>query len=122
MHVILLALGIVFEVAATVCLKLSDQFTRGVPTALMVVGYLTAFALFGVALRGIELSVAYAIWSGLGTTLVALIGIAWFREPATTIKLVSIGLIITGVAGLNLAGGRASVQQPPPAIEIGDEP
>jgi len=47
----------------------------------------------------------YAVWSGIGTTLIAIIGIFYFKEPSTVIKILSIGLIITGVIGLNLSGG-----------------
>jgi len=56
------------------------------------------------ALRGIDLSTAYAIWSGVGTALVAAIGIVWFGEAAGMWKLFSLVLIIAGVAGLHLAG------------------
>jgi len=50
-------------------------------------------------------SLAYAVWSGVGTALIATIGILWFKEPASALKLISIGLIIVGVVCLNLAGG-----------------
>lgn len=56
------------------------------------------------ALRRLELSIAYAIWSGVGTALTAVIGIVYFREPLTGIKLASIGLVVVGVAALSLAG------------------
>jgi small multidrug resistance pump len=51
-------------------------------------------------------SVAYAIWSGVGTALIASIGVLWFKEPATAMKLISLGLIIIGVVGLNLSGAH----------------
>ena len=63
--------------------------------------------MLSVALRGIDLSVAYAVWSGVGTAIVAAIGIVWFGEPAEPWKLFSLALIVLGVAGLHLSG-RAS--------------
>jgi small multidrug resistance pump len=57
------------------------------------------------ALKKVDVSVAYAVWSGIGTALIALIGIFYFKEPSTVIKILSIGLIKTGVVGLNLSGG-----------------
>ena len=57
-------------------------------------------------LRKIDLSVAYAAWSGVGTALIATIGILYFRDPAMALKLISIGFIIAGVVGLNLSGAN----------------
>ena len=57
-------------------------------------------------MRRIELGIAYAIWSGVGTAVIAAVGIVWFREPASALKLVSLALVIIGVVGLNLAEGR----------------
>jgi small multidrug resistance pump len=47
---------------------------------------------------------AYAVWSGMGTALIATLGVLWFKEPVTALKLISLGLIIIGVVGLNLSG------------------
>lgn len=58
------------------------------------------------ALRRIDVSVACAVWSGCGTALIATIGILYFRDPATAVKLISIGFIIAGVVGLNLSGAN----------------
>jgi small multidrug resistance pump len=52
----------------------------------------------------VDLSLAYAIWSGLGIAFIASVGVLWFREPVTAVKVVSLGLIVVGVAGLNLGG------------------
>jgi small multidrug resistance pump len=56
------------------------------------------------ALRRLELSIASAIWSGVGTALTVMIGIAYFREPLTAVKLASIAFVVIGVAGLSFAG------------------
>ena len=101
-----LALAIVLEISGTTCMKLSVGFTKMVPSILIFVFYTLSFVMLTMALRKIDVSVAYAIWSGVGTALIATIGILWFREPATALKLISLGLIILGVAGLNLGGAR----------------
>jgi small multidrug resistance pump len=99
-----LAVAILFEIIGTTALKLSDGFTRLGPASVVVVCYLSSFVVLSWALRGIALSTAYAVWSGVGTALIAAIGMFWFGEPAGAGKLFSIGLIIAGVAGLHLAG------------------
>ena len=99
-----LAAAILLEIAGTTALKLSDGLTRPAPVSVVIVCYISSFVVLSWALRGIALSTAYAIWSGTGTALVAAIGIVWFDEPASVLKLLSIGLIILGVAGLHLAG------------------
>jgi small multidrug resistance pump len=93
--------AIVFEVAGTTCMRLSEGFTRLTPSVLIFVFYAVSFALNTVVVRVLGLSVVYAVWSGVGTVLTALIGIYYFKEPATAVKLVSIGLIVIGVMGLH---------------------
>ncbi|HXI91104.1 MAG TPA: multidrug efflux SMR transporter [Blastocatellia bacterium] len=100
-----LVLAILLEVSGTTCMKLSEGFTRLVPSILLVVFYTLSFGMLTLALKKIDVSVAYAIWSGVGTALIASIGVLWFKEPATAMKLISLGLIIMGVVGLNLTGG-----------------
>lgn len=107
MSLVYLTGAIVFEICGTTSLKLSDGFTRAGPSGLVVLCYVASFVLLSLALRGIELSVAYAVWSGLGTAVVAAIGIAWFGESAGSWKLLCLGLIVLGVVGLHLSG-RAS--------------
>jgi small multidrug resistance pump len=98
-----LATAIVLEICGTTSLKLSDGFTRMGPSGAVVVCYAASFALLSFALRGIDLSIAYAVWSGVGTAIVAAIGIVWFGEPAGAWKLLSLALIVLGVAGLHLS-------------------
>ncbi len=98
--------AISFEVAGTTCMKLSRGFTRLTPSILIFVFYGLAFIALTIALKKIDVSVVYAIWSGIGTALIATIGVLYFKEPATLFKFASIGLIIIGVVGLNLAGMR----------------
>jgi small multidrug resistance pump len=101
-----LACAIFFEVAGTTSMKLSKDFTNIFPSILLFVFYAASFVTLTLTLKKIDVSVTYAIWSGVGTTLIATIGILYFREPATVLKLVSIGFIIAGVAGLNLSGAN----------------
>ncbi len=102
-----LALAIVLEVAGTTSMKLSDGLSRPWPTLAIFVFYGLGFSLLTLALRHIELSVAYAIWSGVGTALIAVLGLLWFGENMTLAKFASLALIILGVIGLNLADDPA---------------
>jgi small multidrug resistance pump len=105
MHWIYLTGAIILEVSGTTCMKLSESFTRLVPSILIVVFYGLSLGALTLALKKIDVSVAYAIWSGVGTALIATIGVLWFKEPLTAFKLISLVLIIAGVVGLNLSGG-----------------
>jgi len=102
-----LAAAIVLEICGTTSLKLSDGFTRIGPSGAVVLCYVASFALLALALRGIELSIAYAVWSGVGTAIVAAIGILWFGESAGAWKLLCLALIVLGVAGLHLSEGTS---------------
>ena len=104
LSVLYLAAAIVLEICATTSLKLSEGFTRIGPTGAVVVCYAASFALLSLALRVIDLSIAYALWSCIGTAVVAAIGIVWFGEPVGAWKLLSLALIILGVVGLHLSG------------------
>jgi len=101
--------AILLEVAGTVCMRLSDGFTRLTPSVLIFVFYGASFALNTLVIRVLGLSVVYGVWSGVGTVLTALIGFLYFREPATALKLASIGLIVIGVMGLHASSRVAAV-------------
>ena len=104
MSVFYLAAAIFLEICGTTSLKLSEGFTRIGPAGAVVICYAASFVLLSHALRGIDLSIAYAVWSGVGTAIVAAIGILWFGESAGPGKLLSLALIVLGVAGLHLSG------------------
>jgi small multidrug resistance pump len=95
--------AILLEVCGTTCMKLSQGFTRLAPSVLLFVFYAVSFAAVTLAVKRIEIGTAYAIWSGLGTALIALIGIAWFQESLGFLKLASLALIILGIVGLHLS-------------------
>jgi small multidrug resistance pump len=103
---VLLSLAIVTEVAGTVALRYSDGFTRLAPSAIVVLGYGASFWLLALVLKELSIGTTYAVWSAAGTALIAAVGVFAFGEPATALKLASIGLIIIGVIGLNLAGSH----------------
>jgi small multidrug resistance pump len=95
-----LAGAILLEIAGTTSMKLSHGFSRALPSALLFVFYGLSFALMTVAVKRIDMSVSYAIWSGVGTAIITLIGVLWFRESLTAVQIGSIVLIIVGVVGL----------------------
>jgi len=95
-----LAGAIVLEIAGTTSMKLSHGFTRPLPSVLLFVFYASSFALMTVAVKRIDMSVSYAIWSGVGTATIALIGVIAFRESLSAVQVASIVLIIAGVIGL----------------------
>ncbi|MBU7582592.1 MAG: multidrug efflux SMR transporter [Nostoc sp. TH1S01] len=100
---IYLIAAILFEVAGTTSMKLSEGFTRIIPSVLIFVCYGICFSFLTLALKKIEVSIAYSVWSGLGTTVIATIGVIWFRESMSVVKFLSIALIIIGVIGVNSA-------------------
>lgn len=96
--------AIVLEVAGTTSMKLSEGFARFWPSMFIFVFYGLSFTALTLALKRLDVSVAYAIWSGLGTALIAVVGVLWFKESVTPLKIASIALILLGVVGLNLGG------------------
>jgi small multidrug resistance pump len=101
-----LATAIAVEVAATVALRSSDGFTVPAPTAGAVVGYALSIWLLALSLKGLEVSLVYAIWAGIGTAAIAVIGMTALGEPVSVLKITSIAVIIAGVVGLNVAGAH----------------
>jgi small multidrug resistance pump len=102
-----LFLAIVLEVTATVCLKLSDGFSRFLPTALMALFYGASFFPMAVALRRLDVGIAYAVWSAVGTALMTIVGVLVFKEGASLLKLSAIVMIMVGVVCLNVASRQA---------------
>ncbi|MGH3851918.1 MAG: DMT family transporter [Pseudonocardiaceae bacterium] len=103
---ILLIGAIAAEVIATSALKLSDGFSEPLPSVVVAVAYITSLLLLAQVLKQLQVSVVYAIWSGVGTAAVAAIGTLVLKEPLTVAKVVGILLIIGGVVTLNLAGSQ----------------
>ncbi len=100
---IILAAGL-FETGFAVSLKLSHGMTRLWPTASFAACALMSFALLTVALRRLEVGAAYAVWTGIGAAGTAITGMIFLGDAVSTVKVVSIGLVLAGVIGLNLSG------------------
>ncbi len=101
--VALVAAGL-FETAFAVLLKLSHGLSEPWPTAGFAVSALISFGLLTFALRELEVGPAYAVWTGIGAAGAAIAGMLWLGESVSVIKLVSVGLVLAGVIGLNLSG------------------
>ncbi|MEU9096298.1 multidrug efflux SMR transporter [Streptomyces sp. NPDC048361] len=105
MPYVLLACAIGSEIVATSALKYSEGFTRLWPSLITAAGYLLAFYLLSLTLKSLSVGTAYAIWSGVGTAVIAAIGMVFMGEAMTAAKIAGIALIIGGVVLLNLGGG-----------------
>jgi small multidrug resistance pump len=103
---IYLSAAIVTEVVGTVFLRFTDGFTRPVPSVVVVITYVASIWLTALALKELEISLVYAIWAGVGTAAVAIIGMTALGETVNGLKLASIALVIGGVVGLNLSGAN----------------
>ena len=101
---IYLLIAILTEVVGTTMMKVSQGLTRLIPSMLMFVMYAISFVFMAFALKKLEVSTAYAIWSGLGTALIAAIGIVLFHESFSIPKVVGTALVIAGVVLINLRG------------------
>lgn len=93
-------LAILTEVAGTTAMKLSEGFTQMKPSILIFLFYALSLTFLTLSLKRLELGFAYAIWSGIGTLLIFMIGIAFFHDAITPLKSVSLLFIIIGVLGL----------------------
>ena len=103
----LLGVAIVAEVIGTTALKFSDGMTKLVPSLLVVMGYGLAFWLLSVTLKTLPIGFVYAVWTGIGVVAIAVIGALWFGESLNLGGVAGIGLIIAGVAVLQLSGSGA---------------
>ncbi|MFP8887787.1 DMT family transporter [Streptomyces mangrovi] len=102
---LMLACAILAEVLATTSMKYSDGFTRLWPTLGTAAGYLVAFALLAQTLKTMSVGTAYAIWSGVGTAAIAVIGMVFIGEAVNAVRITGILLVVAGVVVLNLGGG-----------------
>ena len=97
-----LFLAIVFETASTTLLKLSNGFSVLLPSVGTVVGYILCFYFLSLAFKTIDISIAYAVWGAVGIVLITLIGIFFFHENVSFLKILFIALIIISTVGLRL--------------------
>ena len=97
-----LAIAGLFEIVWAISLKYADGFTRLWPSAIAIIGMILSVILLELSLRDLPVGTAYAVWTGIGTVGAAVLGMILFQEPATAIRIGSIGLIVCGIAGLKL--------------------
>ena len=101
-HWLALAIAICGEVIATSALKASSEFTRLIPSIVVVIGYGTAFYFMAISMRVLPVGIMYAIWSGMGIVLVSVIGWLVYKQTLDLPSMIGMGLIITGVIVINL--------------------
>lgn len=94
--------AIISEVIGTSALKASSGFSRLWPSVIVVISYALSFFLLSLTLKKMGVGTAYAIWSGLGIALIVLVGVIYFKESLSVLKVTSLLLIIIGVIGLNI--------------------
>lgn len=94
-----------FETGWAIGLKYTEGFTRLVPSALTVAAMGISFWLLSTALRTLPVGSAYAVWTGIGAVGTVILGILLFKEPVTAARILSILLILAGIAGLRLTSG-----------------
>ena len=99
---LLLVASIALEVLGTVSMKLSEGFSRPLYSALVAIFYALSLAGLVLVLKRIDVSVAYAVWSGLGTAFIAMAGVSVFGEALTVVMVVALVLIVVGVMMLNM--------------------
>lgn len=93
---LILTLAILLELSGTICLKFSHGFSRLAPSIGVVFFYLGSFALMGQSLKTLEVGIVYAIWSGVGTALIAFVGVFAFGESVTAFKILGLLMIVGG--------------------------
>lgn len=101
-HWLAITIAILFEVMATTALKASNEFTRLLPSVLVVVGYLTAFYFMTLSMRVLPVGIMYAIWSGVGIVLISVLGWVFYRQALDVPAIIGMGLIIAGVVVINV--------------------
>jgi len=104
---LILSLAILLEVCGTVCLKVSHGFSRLLPSIGVVCFYLGSFAVIAQSLKTLEVGIVYAIWAGVGTALIAVVGILAFGESVTAFKILGLLMIIGGTFLLRMASAQA---------------
>lgn len=103
----LLTAAILIEVTATIALRFSEGFSRGIPSVIAVVGYVTAFVLLSIVLqRGMTIGVAYGIWAASGVALVAIIGSLFLGEHLSGVQIGGLAFVIVGVTAIEMGGAH----------------
>jgi small multidrug resistance pump len=101
-HWLALAIAIIAEVIGTTALKASNEFTRLLPSLIVVVGYGTAFYFMSISMRVLPVGIMYAIWSGMGIVLISVLGWLVYRQTLDTPAMIGLAFIIAGVIVINV--------------------
>jgi small multidrug resistance pump len=101
-HWLALAIAIIAEVIGTTALKASNEFTRLLPSLIVVVGYGTAFYFMSISMRVLPVGIMYAIWSGMGIVLISVLGWLVYRQTLDTPAMIGLAFIIAGVIIINV--------------------
>jgi small multidrug resistance pump len=113
MHWVYLMLAICLEVAGTTCMKLSDGFSRPLPSVLVFVFYGSCLGMLTLAFEKLPVSVAYTVWGSVGTVLVVIVARVFFDEHLSALQIASIALVIIGVIGLNVGRSDEEAHRAP---------
>ena len=100
---LVLSASVIAEVLGTFALRYADGFTRFWSSATAVICYACAIWLMSIAVKHLEMGLTYAVWAGAGTALTALLGIVWFQESSSILRLAGLGFIVVGVIALNFS-------------------
>jgi quaternary ammonium compound-resistance protein SugE len=100
---VLLCVAGLFETAWAIGLKYSDGFSRLIPSVLTVAAMIASIGFLALALKSLPVGTAYAVWTGIGAVGTAALGMYLFQEPASSLRLGSIALVVAGIVGLKLA-------------------
>jgi len=106
MPYLLLSLAIAAEVVGTSLLKSTEGFTKLWPTLASLGSYAVAFYLLSRTVEKLEVGMVYALWSGVGTVIIVVVGMLFLNEPITAMKVFGIGLVVAGAVILNLGGAH----------------
>ncbi|MGB0902777.1 DMT family transporter [Halocynthiibacter sp.] len=108
LHYIYLICAVIAETIGTASMQASQQFTRPLPSLLVVISYGISFYLLGLTLKYMPVGIVYAIWSGLGIVLIAVIGFVAFGQKLDLPAILGLSLILVGVLVINLFSGSAT--------------
>ena len=97
---LLLIIAGILEIVWVVALKMSDNFSKLIPSALMVVSIVSSFLLLNLSIRSLPIGVAYAVWTGMGAAGAVLAGIVLFKEPCSFLHVFFLSMIIVGLVGI----------------------
>ena len=108
MPYVILMFAVLFETIGTTALQASQQFSKLVPSLIVVVSYGAAFYLLAIALKTFPVGIAYAMWSGFGIVFISIIGFAVFGQKLDLAAVLGLGLIIAGILVINLLSNTAT--------------